>query len=458
MCEAATHIIRERDRPDFTELMLHNSLVLILTVCSYIGNYVRIGSLVMLSDFAPDVIVYLAKSLVDTPWSGGILTYIPLALTYFYGRLYIFIGYLFRSVWIEAPRMAPEEIQEYWSFLVTLLCVMLVMNTYWFVMILKIGLFILSTGQSRDIQANLSAIDLDSKKAVLSPRSSGRPQQQQSAASSAKKGRKSDNQSHFAALDSLVEARQAILEEPVNPEEYITAMSDDQVREKARFAATADPLKNVESNTDIFQNSDSDEIDYDADLLGGPKSKEGGGLAKLTSGIKIPGFVTQPDKYTKYSLDKVDALGRAANERVAVDFIYKLRGEQPPDAIVPPDSASFAPQYRRREATGGDTEMAASEGVGVRMDNCRVMPEWTPFNQAQRRSRSRSSSQSREPRRRLAEGDNGEQQYSVEGKKSTKGGAISITAAVDDEEEDDDDSDDGDDYSDMPGLMELDID
>mmetsp|Transcript_7035 Transcript_7035/g.5827 ORF Transcript_7035/g.5827 Transcript_7035/m.5827 type:complete len:89 (-) Transcript_7035:44-310(-) len=88
--------------------------------------------------------------------------------------------------------MAPEEIQEYWSFLVTLLCVMLVMNTYWFVMILKIGLFILSTGQSRDIQANLSAIDLDSKKAVLSPRSSGRPQQQQSAASSAKKGRKSE--------------------------------------------------------------------------------------------------------------------------------------------------------------------------------------------------------------------------------------------------------------------------
>lgn len=27
MCEAATHMIRERDRPDFTELMLHNSLV-----------------------------------------------------------------------------------------------------------------------------------------------------------------------------------------------------------------------------------------------------------------------------------------------------------------------------------------------------------------------------------------------------------------------------------------------
>lgn len=37
--------------------------------------------------------VYMAKSLVDTPWSGGILIYIPLALTYFYGRLYIFIGY-----------------------------------------------------------------------------------------------------------------------------------------------------------------------------------------------------------------------------------------------------------------------------------------------------------------------------------------------------------------------------
>ncbi|KAF4745983.1 hypothetical protein FOZ63_023401 [Perkinsus olseni] len=87
--------------------------------------------------------------------------------------------------------MAPEEIQEYWSFLVTLLCVMLVMNTYWFVMILKIGLFILSTGQSRDIQANLSAIDLDSKKAVLSPRaSSARQQQQQSLSSSAKKGSK----------------------------------------------------------------------------------------------------------------------------------------------------------------------------------------------------------------------------------------------------------------------------
>ncbi|KAF4652642.1 hypothetical protein FOZ61_009555 [Perkinsus olseni] len=191
MCECATHMIRERDRPDFTELMLHNSLVLLLTVCSYLGNYVRMGSLVMLSNFAPDVVVYTAKSLVDTPWSGGILIYIPLALSYFYGRLYIFIGYLFRSVWIEAPRMAPEEIQEYWSFLVTLLCVMLVMNTYWFVMILKIGLFILSTGQSRDIQANLSAIDLDSKKAVLSPRASASARhQQQPLSSSAKKSSK----------------------------------------------------------------------------------------------------------------------------------------------------------------------------------------------------------------------------------------------------------------------------
>ncbi|EER15026.1 hypothetical protein Pmar_PMAR023350 [Perkinsus marinus ATCC 50983] len=254
-----------------------------------------------------------------------------------------------------------------------------------------------------------------------------------------------DRQGHFASLDSLVEARQATTEVPVNPEEYITSMTDDQVREKARLAAVEDPLKNAESNTDIFQNSDSDEMEYDADLLGGPKPK--GGLAKLTSGIKIPGFVTQPDKYTKYSLDKVDSLGRAANERVAVDFIYKLRGEEPPDGVLPvTTSDSFIPQYRR-PSTGEDTGMVGVGGnSGEVGDNCRVMPEWTPFNQAQRRSRSRSSSESRQPRRRLAEGEQGEQQYSVERK-----GAMSITT-----EEDDDDDDD--EYSDMPGLMELDID
>lgn len=89
-----------------------------------------------------------------------------------------------------------------------------------------------------------------------------------------------------------------------------------------------------------------------------------------------------------------------------------------------------------------------------------MMPEWTPFNQAQRRSRSRSSSESRQPRRRLAEGEQGEQQYSVERKGAV--GALKKSVGVDDyiqmsittEEEDEDD----DEYSDMPGLMELDID
>lgn len=59
-------------------------------------------------------------------------------------------------------------------------------------MILKIGLFILSTGQSRDIQANLSAIDLDSKKAVLSPRAASARNQHPLSASGKKNNRKSE--------------------------------------------------------------------------------------------------------------------------------------------------------------------------------------------------------------------------------------------------------------------------
>jgi hypothetical protein len=167
--EMVGHIIRERKRPDFYELLVHLLVTNCLLIFSYYGNYIRIGSLIMLAHSGSDVFVYIAKALVDTKVTGGALSYIPLLIAYIWCRIYIHSATILKSIWFEAVAIAGKQTLISWDYLNFLLSILLMLHLYWLFVIVKIGIFLLSTGKSRDFQASLSSLNVRQSNVVHGP-------------------------------------------------------------------------------------------------------------------------------------------------------------------------------------------------------------------------------------------------------------------------------------------------
>lgn len=156
-------LLLEVRAPDFWEMLLHHIVSCTLVSFSYFLNYVRIGSLVLLLHGATDVFIYLSKALVDTQYIRlTVMSYFTLIAAYAWFRIYVFPVAVMRSAWVESIEELQAKSPEIvgWGFLNFALCTLLVLHMYWFGLIVKIGLFFRQTGQAKDLQSNLSAIDM----------------------------------------------------------------------------------------------------------------------------------------------------------------------------------------------------------------------------------------------------------------------------------------------------------
>merc|ERR1712217_511603 len=136
-----------------------------LVSLSYVLNYIRAGSLVLFLHGATDVFIYLSKALVDTPNTRAIVaSYFCLVAAYAWFRIYVFPMHIMRSAWVESLDVAGSDQVYGWGFLNFALCSLLLLHMYWFGLIIKVGVLFRTTGQARDIQSNLSNMDLKDKK------------------------------------------------------------------------------------------------------------------------------------------------------------------------------------------------------------------------------------------------------------------------------------------------------
>mmetsp|Transcript_71469 Transcript_71469/g.149392 ORF Transcript_71469/g.149392 Transcript_71469/m.149392 type:complete len:327 (+) Transcript_71469:79-1059(+) len=157
-------LLLEVRHPDFWEMMLHHTVSCTLVVFSYGLNYIRLGSLVLLLHGATDVFIYFSKVVVDTPHIRVIaFSYFSLIVAYAYFRIYVFPVYIMHSAWVESVAEAGSQVYG-WGYLNFALCVLLLLHMYWFGLIIKIGFHYRQTGQARDLQSNLSSMDMADKK------------------------------------------------------------------------------------------------------------------------------------------------------------------------------------------------------------------------------------------------------------------------------------------------------
>jgi hypothetical protein len=162
LCEVVAHIM-DFGLPDFWEMLLHHTVTAFLVSYSYLLNYVRIGSLVLVLHGSTDIFIYLSKFLVDT---GNVystaVSYFSLVLSYAWFRIYVFPTYVMKSAWIESLQVAGADLPA-WGFLNFSLCVLLLLHMYWFSLIIKIGVNYKKTGVARDMISNLTDADLLAK-------------------------------------------------------------------------------------------------------------------------------------------------------------------------------------------------------------------------------------------------------------------------------------------------------
>jgi hypothetical protein len=158
-------LLMQEKLPDFWEMLLHHTISCTLVVYSYVLNYVRLGSLILFLHGITDVFLYASKALVDTTNTRLIvLSYFGLVIAYAFFRIIVFPVYLMRSAWIESMEEVGAEQLFGWGYLNFAMCTLLSLHMYWFGLIIKIGVYFRKTGHARDMQSNLSSMDMAAKK------------------------------------------------------------------------------------------------------------------------------------------------------------------------------------------------------------------------------------------------------------------------------------------------------
>lgn len=161
------HVMFEKRRPDFVEMLLHHSVAIALILTSFMSDFVRVGALTIFLHGISDIWVYFSKALVDTNFKlMNILAFASLYFTYAWCRLYVFPHRILRNTWSGVPLNLRQN-EAYvgnWTFFNFLLCTLFLLHVYWFTILTRIAMNLVWEGKRRDLVANLTQMDLQELK------------------------------------------------------------------------------------------------------------------------------------------------------------------------------------------------------------------------------------------------------------------------------------------------------
>lgn len=147
------HIFGEH-RNDYIEMILHHTCAVLLIFFSYVSNYIRIGSLVLILHDIADVFAYLLKTSVDTNYTKWTLVnFSALLFVWAYTRFYVFPSKVIGAIYSSINTIDPHYFNpfEYFYFL-GLLYILLFLHIYWYALFLLAGYSYKKTGITQDLQ------------------------------------------------------------------------------------------------------------------------------------------------------------------------------------------------------------------------------------------------------------------------------------------------------------------
>jgi len=140
-----------KKRADFLEMVLHHLLTIFLISFSYLNNYIRVGTLVLLTHDFSDIFSYLIKTTMDSQRKNLIIfSYICLLLSWGFERIIIFPVVIIYSTLIESLKYAPSDYLYGWEFFNGFLLCLYCLHIYWYRSFIRLGIRFLNDGIMQD--------------------------------------------------------------------------------------------------------------------------------------------------------------------------------------------------------------------------------------------------------------------------------------------------------------------
>uniref|UniRef100_A0A914DLZ3 TLC domain-containing protein n=1 Tax=Acrobeloides nanus TaxID=290746 RepID=A0A914DLZ3_9BILA len=143
-------------RSDFWELVLHHIITIGLLSASWTINFVRVGTLILLSHDVADIALEFGKLVKYTKRYHGLtnIIFVLFLLSWFVTRLGYFPFVLLWSAFTDAPRLIQPD-YKIWSFqiphvpriIIILLLLLLFLHIFWTVLILRIVVRTVQSGE-----------------------------------------------------------------------------------------------------------------------------------------------------------------------------------------------------------------------------------------------------------------------------------------------------------------------
>eukprot|EP00918_Siedleckia_nematoides_P063924 GHVU01139046.1.p1 GENE.GHVU01139046.1~~GHVU01139046.1.p1 ORF type:complete len:339 (+),score=35.65 GHVU01139046.1:34-1050(+) len=151
--------------PDFYEDLLRSSIGCLLISFSYLSNYLRVGSIIMFVHDFCDIFGCLCKTFVDTELKLITLSsFFVLLVSWTYLRIYCFCSLVLSPIFQDLTQVVRAEEVTGWYWLVFCIFVLFLLNIYWFLLMLKMLVYFLWSGQTDDMHSRLSDADFKDNK------------------------------------------------------------------------------------------------------------------------------------------------------------------------------------------------------------------------------------------------------------------------------------------------------
>lgn len=142
--QSLVYLIARKHRRDFLEMALHHILEIALISYSYLYGYSRIGTLVLIVHDVGDILINITRAINDARYTKTtVCLFASLLVSWIYFRLWLFPCYIIHSTMMEAydfVKTSSKDLKNegFWFFNF-MLCALLVLHVFWFIMFLKMG-------------------------------------------------------------------------------------------------------------------------------------------------------------------------------------------------------------------------------------------------------------------------------------------------------------------------------
>eukprot|EP00923_Selenidium_pygospionis_P007313 GHVN01012522.1.p1 GENE.GHVN01012522.1~~GHVN01012522.1.p1 ORF type:complete len:334 (+),score=32.25 GHVN01012522.1:683-1684(+) len=160
-------LIVETPFPDFWEDTLRASVGALLISFSYLSNFLRIGSLILLIHDITDTLTCGCKMFVMTEYKVLTVTlFLSLLLSWVYLRLWCYSMLVLYPIFAELRKHMVNSLFHGKTWLLFCLFVLLMLNIYWFLLMLRMLAHFVLSGKATDMHAKLSEGDEETSPAA----------------------------------------------------------------------------------------------------------------------------------------------------------------------------------------------------------------------------------------------------------------------------------------------------